>query len=252
MQNHAADLATRRVYDAVAKDYALMLPDMTLEAPLDRAVLSAFVETLSVPPGAFVADVGCGSGRVTAHLADAGLPVVGLDLSPGMLEVASSSRPGIFFAAAHMKGLPLRPGVLAGVVSWYSVINLPPQALPHVFNEFARVMLPDAPALVAFQCGAGERVDRTTAYGHTVAMTYYRHAINRRRLRWLMRASNCIRPCAVSRHSRTKRRLRRSSSRTVWTRLRRPCRTRPSAGSGGDWLQAAANARTMNSREYHE
>lgn len=178
MQSQAADIATRQAYDAVAADYAQMLPDMTLEAPLDRAVLSAFVEMLNGQPDAVVAEVGCGSGRVTAYLADAGLPVIGLDLSPAMVTVASSLRPDIPFAAAHMGALPLRTGVLAGVVAWYSVINLPADALPQVLGEFARVMSPGAPVLMAFQCGEGERVDRTSAYGHPVPMTYYRHALD--------------------------------------------------------------------------
>ena len=151
---------------------------MTLEAPLDRAVVSAFVEMLNGQAHAVVAEVGCGSGRVTAHLADAGLPVIGLDLSPAMATVASLLRPDISYAAAHMGALPLRSGVLAGIVAWYSVINLPADALPQVFSEFARVMLPGAPVLLAFQCGEGERVDRPSAYGHPVPMTYYRHALD--------------------------------------------------------------------------
>lgn len=113
-----------------------MLPDLTLEAPLDRAVLSAFVGMLNGQQCALVAEVGCGSGRVAAHLPDAGLPVIGLDLSPAMATVASSLRPAISFAAAHMGALPLNPHVLAGVVAWYSVMNLPAEALPQVFGEF--------------------------------------------------------------------------------------------------------------------
>jgi hypothetical protein len=32
-----------------------------------------------------------------------------------------------------------------------------------------------APLLIAFQSGLGERVDRASAYGQPVAMTYFRH-----------------------------------------------------------------------------
>ena len=95
-----------------------------------------------------------------------------------MVTVASSLRPDIPFAAAHMGALPVRTGVLAGVVAWYSVINLPAVALPQVFGEFGRVMSPGAPVLLAFQCGEEERVDRTSAYGHPVPMIYYRHALD--------------------------------------------------------------------------
>ena len=40
----ADDRKTRNAFNAVAADYARLLPDLRAEAPLDRAVLTAFVE----------------------------------------------------------------------------------------------------------------------------------------------------------------------------------------------------------------
>ena len=176
MGAHVADRATREAYDAVATTYARLLPDMSLEEPLDRAVLTAFVAMVGRPVG-FVAEVGCGSGRVTAHLAQAGLPMVGLDLSPGMVAVARAGHSHLGFVAADAGALPLRSGCLSGVVAWYSLINLPTDLLTGVFGEFARVTRPGAPVVLAFQSGEGERVDRPTAYGHPVPLTYYRHRV---------------------------------------------------------------------------
>lgn len=166
---------TRESYDVVASMYARLLPDMSLGAPLDRAVLACFVELVQLSGGGLVAEDGCGSGRVTAHLADAGLSIVGLDLSPGMAAVARAAHPDLAFAAAHAGALPVRSGALSGIVAWYSLINSPTDDLVHVFAEFARVTLPGAPVVVALQSGDGERVDRSTAYGHPVPLTYYRH-----------------------------------------------------------------------------
>jgi len=173
----AADRATRAAYDAVAADYARMLPDVTAEAPLDRAVLAAFTEMVRQSGDGLVAEVGCGSGRITAHLADAALRIVGLDMSPGMIMVARSARPDLAFAVADSGALPLRAGALGGLVAWYSLIHLPTELLPDVLAEFARVTRPAAPVVVAFQSGEGERVDRTTSYGHPVPLTYYRHRV---------------------------------------------------------------------------
>ena len=165
----------RAAYDAVADEYARLLPDLRAEAPLDQAVLGAFVELAS--GGGCIGDLGCGAGRITSHLSHAGLSVVGLDLSPGMVRAARAAHPELAFAVGDLCALPVRDGGLAGVLSWYSVINLQPEALPLVFAELARVARPDAPLLVAFQCGQGERVDRSAAYGRQVPLTYYRHSI---------------------------------------------------------------------------
>jgi ubiquinone/menaquinone biosynthesis C-methylase UbiE len=169
--------ATRDAYDAVASDYARLLPDVSAEAPLDRAVLAAFVEMVQESGDSLVAEVGCGSGRVTAHLADVALGIIGLDLSLGMATVARSARPDLAFAVAHAGALPIRSGALGGLVAWYSLINLRTDLLPSILAEFARVTRSGAPIVVAFQSGEGERVDRTTAYGHPVPLTYYRHRI---------------------------------------------------------------------------
>lgn len=169
------DRATREAYDAVAVAYARMLPDLTAETPLDRAVLTAFVEM--VGRDELVVEVGCGTGRVTAHLADAGLRVVGVDLSPAMAAVGRAARPDLPFVAGHAGALPLQSGSVGGLVAWYSLINLPTDRLPAVFAELARVARPGAPVVVAFQSGEGERVDRDVSYGEPVALTYYRHRV---------------------------------------------------------------------------
>lgn len=167
-----------RAYDALAEDYARLLPDMTLEAPLDRAVLAAFAEMLRQQGDPLVVDVGCGAGRVTKHLDDAGLRVIGLDLSPAMVGVARALHAGLPFAAAQARALPLRTGTVGGLLAWYSLINLPTEALAGVFVEFARVARPGAVVLVAFQAGGGQRVDRTTSYEQPVPLSYYRHDVS--------------------------------------------------------------------------
>ncbi len=169
--------STRRAYDAVAADYARLLPDMSLEAPLDRAVLAAFVEMADLSTDSLVVDVGCGTGRVTAHLARAGLPVAGMDLSTAMATAARAAHPDLSFTVAHAGALPFRSGSLGGLVAWYSLINLPSSALPGVVAEVARVTRPGAPILLGFQSGDGERVERTTSYGRDVALTYHRHRV---------------------------------------------------------------------------
>lgn len=159
----------------MAVDYARLLPDMSLEAPLDRAVLRGFTEMVLEGGNHLVVEVGCGSGRVTRHLAEAGLTVVGFDLSLEMVRLARESGADVPFGVAHAGALPLSGGRFGGVVCWYSLINLPAEALPGVCVELARVACPGAPVVIAFQSGAGEKVERESSYGRPVPLTYYRH-----------------------------------------------------------------------------
>jgi predicted TPR repeat methyltransferase len=77
----------RTSYDAVAQRYAKEVVEELPDKPVDRAMYQAFAELVGrAHPGddcAAVGDVGCGPGHVTDHLAGLGLPMHGVDLSPG-------------------------------------------------------------------------------------------------------------------------------------------------------------------------
>jgi trans-aconitate methyltransferase len=56
------------------------------------------VELLNPKPGEAILDLGCGSGQLTAKIAEAGARVSGIDLSPDMIAQASANYPGIEFS----------------------------------------------------------------------------------------------------------------------------------------------------------
>ncbi len=83
--------STRASYDAVAPDYSGHFRDELAAKPLDRAMLAGFAEFVRTAGAGPVADIGCGTGRVTGHLSGLGLSVFGVDLSPQMVAVARRS-----------------------------------------------------------------------------------------------------------------------------------------------------------------
>ena len=160
--------ATAAAYDAAAARYAEFVQGELDVLPLDRAVLAAFAEHVRTA-GGLVADVGCGEGRIGAHLAGLGLDVAGFDLSPALTGIARERHPGIAFQTASMHALPLADGSLGGIVSWYSLIHADPGDLPGYFAEFGRVLRPGAPLLTAFFEATGEPLTR---YDHKVTPAY--------------------------------------------------------------------------------
>jgi SAM-dependent methyltransferase len=156
---------TRTAYDTVAEDYAELLRDDLAGSVFDRAVLGAFAEQVAGSGGGVVGDLGCGPGRIAGYLAGLGVDVVGVDLSPRMVDVARREHPGLRFEVASMAALPFGDAELAGALAWYSVIHTPDERQPELYAEFARVVRPGGTLLLAFQVG-DDVVHLTHAYGH--------------------------------------------------------------------------------------
>jgi SAM-dependent methyltransferase len=144
----------RDAHDVLSEWYATNLVGVLESMPVERAMLDLFAEmTLAV--GTQVADVGCGTGRLLPYLAGRGLSPRGVDLSPGMVEVARRENPGFAYEVADLRELPFEDASLAGVVCWFSLIYLAPDARVPAFAELARVVQPGGYLVTAFKHGDG-------------------------------------------------------------------------------------------------
>ncbi|MEV7804939.1 class I SAM-dependent methyltransferase [Microbispora sp. NPDC088329] len=169
-------LSTRASYDAVAAAFAGRSHDELTTKPVDRAMLAAFAEL--VPRTGPVADIGCGTGHVTAHLHGLGLSVFGIDLSPRMVAAARREHPGLRFDEGSMTALDLPDRALGGILAMYSIIHIPQERLPQVFAEFHRVLVPGGRALLVFQVG-DDREHRAEAFGQPISLDCYWRPLER-------------------------------------------------------------------------
>jgi SAM-dependent methyltransferase len=162
---------TRASYDEVAEDYQPMVWAMFDEIVVERSMLTAFASLVTQP--GVVADIGCGPGDITAHLAGQGLDMIGIDLSPGMVAVARRNHPTIDFREGDMTALDLADGELAGAVSWWSTVHVPNSTVPLVMSELHRVTVAGGHVLVGFHAG-DECRHKTEGYGgHPIVLDVY-------------------------------------------------------------------------------
>jgi ubiquinone/menaquinone biosynthesis C-methylase UbiE len=159
---------TRHAYDTVAETYASLVPERFAKDAVGRSMLVAFAAQVSGP----VLEVGCGPGHVTAHLAGLGLDASGMDLSPKMIEVARQTYPDLRFEVGSMTELDLADGSLGGVVSWWSLLHLPPDVVPVALAEFYRVLVSGGLLVVGFAVG-DEILRPEKPYGHDVSFDAY-------------------------------------------------------------------------------
>ncbi|GAA1828731.1 class I SAM-dependent methyltransferase [Luedemannella flava] len=171
MVGHDALTVTREAYDAVADAYADVVRDSLRNTPLDRAMLGAFADVVRVSGDGQVADLGCGPGYVTAYLNELGLPAFGVDASAEMIKLARRDYPALRFDVGSMAALDIADGVLAGVLSRWSIIHTPPQDLPGILAEFHRVLAPGGHLLVGLWASE-DASHPTQVFDHTVAPAY--------------------------------------------------------------------------------
>ncbi|MFC0599778.1 class I SAM-dependent DNA methyltransferase [Streptomyces palmae] len=137
----------------------------------------------SLPPGSRVLDVGCGTGVPTARqLSEAGHRVVGVDLSPGMVEVARRQVPDAEFHRADLADLRAggrfgpggdrELGEFDGIVAFFSLVMLPRAEIPYALRALRNLLRPGG--LLGLSMVEADVDDFAIPFlGHTIRVSGY-------------------------------------------------------------------------------
>ena len=152
----ARDERIRRSYNAVASSYADHLFNELTQLPFESWLLRRVVDLAQGHP---VIEVGCGTGHVTDFLAGEGADAMGLDLAPGMIEVARSRYPERRFEVGDLNLLvrPVNDAGWGAVLAWYSLVHAAASELPTSIAALSRPLRPGGWLVVALHAGAEVR-----------------------------------------------------------------------------------------------
>jgi ubiquinone/menaquinone biosynthesis C-methylase UbiE len=111
--------------------------------PTHRACVDAYVSKLG--PGATVLDAACGTGKYWPILLEAGLKVIGVDHSRGMLETATRKHPQVLVVHGALQDLSKHipaDTTVDGLLCIDAMENVGPEDWPTVLRQFAVVLEP--------------------------------------------------------------------------------------------------------------
>ena len=97
----------------------------------------------TLPRGASVIDIGCGSGLpITKVLVDEGLNVYGVDASPTLVSAFRTNLPGVPIACEPVEESVFFNRLFDGVVSWGLMFLLPSETQRQLIQRMADILVP--------------------------------------------------------------------------------------------------------------
>ena len=139
-------------YNTVADDYAAERSDELTRKHFDRLLLKEFA--LVNHNKGLLADFGCGPGQATKFLYDLGVKdIVGIDISPAMIEAARKLYPDISFATGNLLDLPYGPGHFSSAVAFYAIVHFTEEQVKTALCEINRVLKQGGQLLFSYHVG---------------------------------------------------------------------------------------------------
>ncbi|NLR78234.1 class I SAM-dependent methyltransferase [Chitinophaga eiseniae] len=139
-------------YNLVAEDYAVERWNELSKKHVDRLLLTEFAS--SNKDTGLCADFGCGPGQTTRFLYDNGLKnIVGIDLSPAMVNVARRLSPQIDFQTGDLLHIAYPAEHLGSVLAFYAIVHFTLDQVRDCFAEINRVLKTGGDFLFSFHVG---------------------------------------------------------------------------------------------------
>ncbi len=109
----------RAAHDRIANSY------QTFFEPVTRHAVESLLNTAHVGTGTRLLDVATGPGQVAAQAAARGAVVIGVDLAPRMIELATQLHPTLTFHIADVETLPFAEGSFDAIVCNFGIGHFP-------------------------------------------------------------------------------------------------------------------------------
>jgi SAM-dependent methyltransferase len=123
-------------YEALAGEFAA-----SRDPNIGAATVRAWAQTL--PPGATVLDLGCGTGvPITRAILDQGLTVYGVDASPAMISAFRANFPDVPVACESVEASEFFGRTFGGIVAWGLIFLLPPASQRALIRRAAAALEP--------------------------------------------------------------------------------------------------------------
>jgi SAM-dependent methyltransferase len=167
MERHRA---VARGYDEIAERYAEASREARTADSYYRSFLDRCVAMLE--PGGRVVDLGCGAGLVAKELA-ARSKVLGVDLSPRQLALASALVPEATFVLADIADLEIRDRGVDGVAAFWSVIHVHRDLHAELYERIHRWLRPGG--VLFGTLGSGDNPDELAPDFLGTEMTWSHH-----------------------------------------------------------------------------
>ncbi|MAS38211.1 MAG: SAM-dependent methyltransferase [Anaerolineaceae bacterium] len=108
----------------------------------------------TLPPGAAVIDLGCGTGLpITKVLVDEQLNVYGVDAAPSLVEAFRHNLPDVPVACESVVESSFFNRTFDGVVAWGLIFLLQPEEQRYLIQRVADILLPGGRFLFTSSCG---------------------------------------------------------------------------------------------------